>query len=266
MTARLPALFLSHGSPTLLIDDCPARDFLAGLSQRLARPSAILMLSAHHDAAYGGQMSVTSGAAPPTIHDFRGFPEALYRAIYTAPGAPELAARVAQMVSAAGLPVAADQTRGFDHGAWVPLAIAWPDADIPLVQLSVDSRRPASFHHTLGRILASLRDEGVLVIGSGSMTHNLRHFAMHRPTIDAAPPPWVSGFADWVAERAAAGDEAALTDLMARAPHARDNHPTPDHIVPFFAAMGAGGSPMRAERWHASTTYGVLAMDAYAFH
>ena len=269
MDKVLPALFLSHGSPTLLIDDCPARDFLAGLSQQLGRPKAILVLSAHYDAAQTGAMAITTSPAPPTIHDFGGFPDELYRATYPAPGDPALAERVKAMVEAAGLPVLEDATRGLDHGAWVPLKIAYPDADIPVVQLTIDSRRNAEFHYALGRVLAPLRCEGVLIVGSGSITHNLRWFFTRRPSIGDAPPEWVTAFTDWVASHAAQGDADELLNLMADAPHARENHPTPDHIVPFFAAMGAAsdvGKPMQAERIHASFTFGILAMDAYAFH
>ena len=140
----LPSLFLSHGAPTILLDPSAARDFLSTLGSIIERPRAILLISAHHDARFeGGVVSVTHGAHPGTIHDFGGFPEALYRMRYPAPGAPELAERVANIVEVGGIAVHRDDTRGFDHGAWTPLMLAWPDADIPLVQLSIDTRQNA---------------------------------------------------------------------------------------------------------------------------
>jgi 4,5-DOPA dioxygenase extradiol len=143
--------------------------------------------------------------------------------------------------------------------------LLYPEADIPVLQLSIDSRRSPEWHVALGAALAPLREHNVLIIGSGSMTHNLHAFFTERPAIDARPPQWVSAFADWIDARLIAGDGAAVTDLMVRAPEARRNHPTPDHILPLHVATGAGGVPLHARRLHRSTTYGVLAMDAYAF-
>lgn len=246
----------------MAIEPSPARDFLAGLGATLARPDAILMVSAHFDEPV---LSLTGSAQPPTIHDFGGFPDILYQQHYPAPGAPGLADDVAEMLRQAGHDVRIDPARGLDHGAWVPLMLLYPDAEIPVLQLSIDSRRSPEWHIALGLALAPLRDRNVLIIGSGSMTHNLRVFFTERPAIDARPPEWVSAFADWIDARLIAGDAVAVTDLMARAPDALRNHPTPDHILPLHVAMGAGGVPLHARRLHRSTTYGVLAMDAYAF-
>lgn len=263
---RLPSLFLSHGSPMLSLEPSPARDFLAGLGNQLPHPRAILVVSAHHDAAHqGGRATVTASPAPPTIHDFGGFPDELFAMRYPAPGDPALAARIADLLGKHGLAVAADPERGLDHGAWVPLSLIYPDADIPVVQLSIGSNATPEWHYTLGQALIPLRDEGVLIIGSGSMTHNLRTLFATRPPIDAPAPPWVTAFTDWVAERM---KDKAVDDVLhavERAPHGPDNHPTMDHILPLFVAMGAGGLPLAAERLHASTTYGLLAMDVYAF-
>lgn len=263
---RLPSLFLSHGSPMLSLEPSPARDFLAGLGNRLPRPQAILVVSAHHDAAYqGGRATVTASLAPPTIHDFGGFPDELFAMRYPAPGDPALAARIAALLGAQGLDVTPDAARGLDHGAWVPLSLVYPDADIPVIQLSIASSATPEWHHALGRALIPLRDEGVLIVGSGSMTHNLRALFSARPAVDAPAAGWVTAFADWVAERLAAGAVDDVLHAVERAPHGRDNHPTMDHILPLFVAMGAGGEPFEAERLHASTTYGLLAMDVYAF-
>ena len=252
----------------MALEPSPARSFLAGLGPRLPRPRAILLVSAHHDAAQvGGQATVTASAAPPTIHDFGGFPQALFDMRYPAPGDPALARRVVDLLAVRGVAVAADPERGLDHGAWVPLSLIYPDADVPVVQLSIASQASPEWHYAVGQALAPLRDEGVLIVGSGSITHNLRAFFAARPAIDAPAPRWVSDFTDWIADRMAANAIEDLLHAAERAPHGRDNHPTPDHILPLFVAMGAGaeaGGP-HAERLHDSVTYGVLAMDVYAF-
>jgi 4,5-DOPA dioxygenase extradiol len=265
---RLPSLFVSHGSPMMALEPSPARTFLAGLGARLPRPRAILVVSAHHDAAFeGGHATVTASPAPPTIHDFGGFPDELFAMRYPAPGDPALAGRIVDLLGAHGLPVIADPERGLDHGAWVPLSLAYPAADIPVVQLSIASNASPEWHFALGRALAPLRDEGVLIVGSGSITHNLRAYFTTRPPIDAPAPAWVRGFTDWIADRFAAGAVDDVLHAVERAPHGKDNHPTPDHILPLFVAMGAGAEAggLTAERLHDSTTYAVLAMDVYAF-
>lgn len=263
---RLPSLFLSHGSPMMALEPSPARNFLAGLGAQLPKPRAILVVSAHHDAVYrGGRASVTASLAPPTIHDFGGFPDELFAMRYPAPGDPVLAARVVELLAEGGLAVTADPERGLDHGAWVPLSLIYPNADIPVVQLSIASNASPEWHYNLGQALAPLRDEGVLLIGSGSITHNLRALFSARLTIDAPAPAWVTGFTDWIADRMAASAVDDVLHSVERAPHGADNHPTPDHILPLFVAMGAGGAPFHAERLHHSVTYGLLAMDVYAF-
>lgn len=265
-TRRLPSLFLSHGSPMMALEPSPARDFLAGLGNALPRPRAILIVSAHHDAAYqGGRATVTASSAPPTIHDFGGFPDELFAMRYPAPGDPVLAARIVDLLADHGLTVTADPDRGLDHGAWVPLSLIYPAADIPVVQLSIASNASPEWHYALGQALTPLRDDGVLIIGSGSITHNLRALFSARLPIDAAAPTWVTDFTDWIAERMAADAVDDVLHSVERAPHGADNHPTPDHILPLFVAMGSGGTPSRAERLHHSTTYGLLAMDVYAF-
>lgn len=262
MTTRQPALFVSHGSPMMALEPSPARDFLAGLGAELVRPDAIVMISAHYDEP---RVTITSGAAPPTIHDFGGFADELYRMRYPAPGDPVLATRIAGLLGANGIPAVLDPSRGFDHGAWVPLTLLYPDADIPVIQVSIDSGKSPEWHAALGAALAPLRDENVLIIGSGSMTHDLRSFFTLRPEITSAAPDWVVAFADWIDDRLTAGDMDAVLHAVERAPFGRKNHPTPDHILPLFAAMGAGSTPMKARAIHRSTTYGILAMDAYAF-
>lgn len=252
MTAMLPSLFVSHGAPTLPLEDVPARAFLEGLEPRIGRPKAILAVSAHWETA---RPAVNAPAVNETIHDFHGFPEPLYALRYPAPGAAALAARVADLASAAIEP-----RRGLDHGAWVPLMLAWPNADIPVAQLSIQTDRGPRYHLDLGRRLAPLREEGVLILGSGSFTHNLRELAWRGGVADE--PLWVTRFSDWVDRALVEGRTDDLVDYRTRAPEAARTHPTEEHFLPLFVALGAGGA---AERLHSSTSMGALRMDAYAF-
>ncbi|MEW5889019.1 MAG: class III extradiol ring-cleavage dioxygenase [Pseudomonadota bacterium] len=258
--ASLPTLFVSHGAPTLALAPGKTGEALAALARALPRPRAVLMISAHWDTA---APRLSAAAAPATLHDFYGFPEALYRIRYPAPGAPELARRVQALLQAAGLPAALDTQRGLDHGAWVPLRLMYPEADIPVAQLSLQSGRGAAHHHRLGAALAPVGDEDVLVIGSGSMTHNLGDLAFDAPAAEAVP--YVGDFRAWMHDRLAEGDVAALLDYRRRAPGARRAHPTEEHLAPLFAALGAAGERSRARRVHNEVSYGALAMDAYLF-
>lgn len=252
----MPTVFVSHGSPMLYLErDLPARSFLAGLGGILPRPKAIVAVSAHWNTE---RPAVSTNARPETIHDFYGFPEALYRLHYDAPGAPELAQRVAAMTGAA-----IDPAYGLDHGAWVPAMLGWPAADIPIFQLSVQPYATPADHIALGRKIAPLREEGILVMGSGSATHNLRR--LMRGQHELAPEPWAQAFDDWVAEKVEAGDEAALANYRSEAPHARDAHPTDEHFLPLHVAFGAAGKGARGRALHRSFTAANLSMAAYAF-
>ncbi|WP_194726577.1 dioxygenase family protein [Noviherbaspirillum malthae] len=257
----LPALFISHGSPMLAIQDSPARGFLLGLGKSLPRPKAIVVFSAHWESL--GGPAVSFAERPETIHDFGGFPPALFEMQYPASGSPELAGRIAALLEEAGLAVKRSPTRGLDHGAWVPLRLMYPDADIPVLQVSVLRGGTPAEHERLGLALSGLRDEGVLVIGSGSLTHNLYEF--RGQGMDAPVQPWASEFADWMHDQLQHGRREALLDYRRQAPHAERNHPTDEHLLPLFAAMGAGGGKVKGERLHSSYEYGVLAMDVYAF-
>ena len=252
----LPALFVSHGAPTLPFDDVPARDFLRGLGRALGRPRAILMASAHWDSDVPTVNSMPTNA---TIHDFHGFPPALYDLRYAAPGDANLAATVTEKLAAAGMPAQIDTARGLDHGAWVPLSLMYPDADIPVVQLSVRGRGDAAHHLAMGRALADLRQDDVLVMGSGGFVHNLRRIAAP----GSPEPDWSKEFSGWMHDRLMARDESALTDYRNRAPHAALAQPSEEHFMPLFVAYGAGGDTTR--RLHSSHTFGSLRMDAYAF-
>ena len=263
MTEYAP-LFVSHGAPLLVIEESPARNHLSSLGKNLGTPKAILVVSAHHESR-GASVSVTSSAKPETIYDFSGFPEELYQITYGAPGDPKLASQIIACLTEAGLSAVADASRGFDHGAWVPLHLMYPDADIPVVQVSINMQKSPQWHYGLGLALAPLRREGVLIIGSGSATHNLREFFKGDYQLDSESPEWVTSFADWLADRLGAGDVSAVLDAVASAPDGYKNHPTMDHILPLFVAMGAGGEYAKGVRLHKSTNYGVLAMDVYSF-
>ncbi|HEX9557413.1 MAG TPA: class III extradiol ring-cleavage dioxygenase [Reyranella sp.] len=251
----MPTIFVSHGAPTLILDDVPARAFLASLGRQLPRPKAIIAVSAHWDTDVP---AVSLARKPETIHDFYGFPEALYRLHYNAPGAPELAERVAKLTGAAH-----DPHRGLDHGAWVPAMLGWPEADVPILQLSVQPEESPAHHIALGRKLECLREEGVLVMGSGSATHNLR--ALVRGGGELEPEPWAKAFDDWLAETLEKGDEAALADYRAQAPYAREAHPTDEHFLPLHVAYGAAGEGAHGRALHRSFTLGNLSMASYAF-
>jgi 4,5-DOPA dioxygenase extradiol len=252
----LPALFVSHGSPTLPFDDVPARDFLRGLGARLETPKAVLVASAHWETPAPALNAVERNA---TIHDFTGFPKPLYELRYEPPGAPALAERAASLLAGAGLSVSVDAGRGLDHGAWVPLMLMYPGANIPALQLSVQSRAGAAHHIALGRALAPLREEGVLILGSGGFVHNLGAIDWN----GGPEPEWSRVFAEWTHQKLLARDEPALADYRMRAPRAAQAHPTEEHFIPLFVAYGAGGD--KVERLHTSATFGSLRMDAYSF-
>ena len=256
----LPSLFLSHGSPMVALTQNPAHDFLAGLGATLGRPRAILVASAHWETAFP---MVNAVARNRTIHDFFGFPRALFDLRYEAPGDPELAEQVADLLGAAGLQAGIDRARGLDHGAWVPLLLAYPQADVPVLQISVQSQLGPAHHFQVGRALAPLRAQGVLVIGSGSFTHDLSRFRGQPP--DAPDTPDVAAFAAWMDTALTEGRRCDLLTYRHKAPHAVAQHPTEEHLLPLFVAMGAAGDASRAERLHASVEYGMLRMDAYAF-
>lgn len=260
MNRTFPTLFISHGAPTLAVDGSPAHGFLSGYGKTLGNPSAIVVLSAHFEARI---TTVTGSERPETIHDFGGFPDELYRIVYPAPGEPALADGIAQLLESDGMTVRQDVRRGLDHGAWVPLLLMYPAADVPVVQLSIDTSLGTGYHYRLGALLEPLRERGVLIIGSGSATHDLHSYFQGAPGDPS--PRWVTEFDEWLAERVGAGDVEALLDYRKRAPHARENHPTEEHFVPLLCALGAAGEHASARRVHHSYEHGVLSMDAYEF-
>lgn len=265
MTA-MPSLFISHGGPNVVLDDTPARDYLKTLAQQLPQPKAIVIVSAHFET---DGVSVVADPNPEMIYDFRGFPQELYEMVYPAPGEPALADRVFRMLAAAGLEPTKLEKRGYDHGTWTPLSLIYPDAQIPIVQVSVDPNRDAAWHYALGKALAPLREEGILLIGSGHITHNLRAlFPVMRGTAqpDATSIDQVNSFVSWFADRFAEGDRDAILNWREKAPFVAQNHPTDEHLMPIFFAYGAAGDAPRIERAHASRQYGFFAWDSYLFH
>jgi 4,5-DOPA dioxygenase extradiol len=257
---RLPSLFLSHGSPMLAVQDSPAGRFLDTLGRELPWPKAIVVASAH----FASETPLVGGAAQPrTVHDFGGFPPALYELRYPAPGSPDLAEAIAKRLAEAGLPARVREDHGLDHGVWVPLRRMYPQPDIPVVPLSVMPHGDAAQHVAIGRALAPLRDEGVLVIGSGGFVHNLGELDWRHA--DAPIAPWADEFAQWMRAKLEANDVDALIDWHARAPHARRAHPTVEHLMPLFVALGAGGAMANVRTLHRSYEFGSLALDAFAF-
>lgn len=255
----MPTLFVSHGAPTFALEPGEAGRELAALARTLPAPRAILVASPHWMTA---GVSVTTSERPETIHDFGGFPRPLYDLRYPAPGAPELAERAISLLAAAGVDARAEPHRGLDHGAWVPLLHMYPEASVPVVQVSMPGRRPASWFHAFGQALSPLREEGVLILGSGSLTHNLYEFTGGA----AGTEPYVQAFAQWIADTLAANDVDALLDYRRLAPHAERAHPTDEHLMPLMFAHGAAGRHPVAKRLAASDVrYGMLAMDAYVF-
>jgi 4,5-DOPA dioxygenase extradiol len=259
---KRPTLYISHGSPMLAITPSPSRDFLIDYGKSILKPRAIVIASAHFETS---RPVVVGDAKPGMIYDFGNFPQALYEIVYPAPGDPAVATKVAGLLDAAGFAPAIAPSRGFDHGAWVPLSLMFPAADIPVVQVSLQPMLGAPHHVALGRALASLRNEDFLVIGSGTASHNLREYYTAGRSASGGPPDWVAAFDAWVREKALAGDADALANYRAAAPFAQRNHPTEEHFLPLHVAIGAAGEGAKGELLHASYD-GILSMDAYAFH
>ncbi|HEX8365267.1 MAG TPA: class III extradiol ring-cleavage dioxygenase [Allosphingosinicella sp.] len=253
-----PALFISHGAPDLALSDAPARAFLESLGSHLERPDAIVIVSAHHEAE--GGPSVRAPARFRTWHDFGNFDRRLFDISYEPEGDAALAEDVVRLLAESGMAPVGDRSDLLDHGAWVPLSLLFPEADVPLVAVSIDPAQDSRWHERIGRALAPLRDRNVLLIGSGSISHNLGAVFATRPGADRA---WVESFTAWLEETIRTGDRERLLSAMNDAPEAARNHPTDEHLLPLFFASGAGGG--RGARIHHSYTYEVLAMDVHAF-
>jgi 4,5-DOPA dioxygenase extradiol len=228
------------------------------LARRLPRPQAILIASAHWET---NLPMLTGGDKPETIHDFYNFPAPLYELRYPAPGAPALAKRAQVLLKDAGFTAGIDGCRGLDHGAWSPLLYMYPKADIPVVQISVQPALGPRHHVALGASLRKLSQEGVLIIGSGHLTHNLRDWARGQ----GAPAPYAREFQAWVFEKLKGKDIESLIDYRSASPHGARSHPTDEHFLPLFFALGAAAEQAKPERVYDAIDSGVLAMDAYVF-
>jgi 4,5-DOPA dioxygenase extradiol len=263
----LPTLFISHGSPMTALEPREAGAFMQQLgpilAQRFGRPRAIVVISAH---SLTREPVLLAAPRHGAVYDFGGFDPKLHTLRYDAPGAPALAERVAALLRTRGLPVHVAAEGGLDHGIWTPLRYLFPDADIPVLPLAWPPDWSPSKLFELGEALAPLAAEGVLVIGSGSITHNLRRvFARGLRVVDLPATPESTAFRDWFTARGEAADWETLFDYRRTAPHAELMHPSDEHLLPWYVAAGAGGRDAPARRIHASLTYGDLGMDAYAF-
>ena len=256
MGAALPTLFLSHGSPMHAIQPGAVRAVWEGIARDLPRPKAILIASAHWET---DAPAVTGTAKPETIHDFYGFPKPLYEIQYPARGDPALAARCVALLEKYGMKAEEDPLRGLDHGAWSPLLYMYPKADVPVVQVAVQTPLGPRHHVELGRALAPLAEEGVLIIGSGHMTHNLRDRG------DGGTAAYAKAFQDWVKQRIDARALDELADYRRLSPDGVRAHPTDEHFLPLFVALGAATKSYQATRLFDQVEMGALAMDAYRF-
>lgn len=255
------SLFVPHGSPMFALRSGAAGAALSTLAKSLPQPRAIIIVSAHWETA---MPTVGTAERLETIHDFYGFPQELYALRYPATGCPEAASVVVQSLKDAGYAVAQDATRGLDHGAWVPLKLMFPDADVPVIPLSLQRGADAARHLRLGAALAPLAAQGFLVIASGNLTHNLRDYQLVSRS-GGQSPAYVREFADWMGAHMAAHDTAALIDYRQQAPGAVQAHPSEEHLMPLFVALGAAGGQAEVSRFHAGIDDYVLAMDAFAF-
>jgi 4,5-DOPA dioxygenase extradiol len=256
-TALAPLLFVSHGAPTFAIEPGKLGPQLHTLGTELGAIKAVLVVSPHWQTR---GVAVSTAAAPETIHDFGGFPAALYDMQYPAPGAPEVAAQAAKLLADAGFATSISPQRGLDHGAWVPMYHLLPDAKIPVFQVSMPYDLSAEQALQMGRALAPLREQGVLILASGSMTHNLREFRRH-----SATAPYVEEFANWIRTAVKANAVQAMVHYRSEAPHAERAHPSEEHFLPLLVALGAQKDGDTARLLDGGIEHGVLSMDSYVW-
>lgn len=257
---REPALFISHGSPTVALLEDPYTEALARSAAAFSRPASIIVMSAHWTTA--GPIQITSSEHPETIHDFGGFPDALYEMKYPCAGAPALAKKIESMLREKRIEASTSAERGLDHGAWIPLRIMYPEADIPVVQVSLPFLELPRRIMQLGNILAPLRDEGVLLIGSGGAVHNLRRLRWDQK--NAAPELWAVEFDRWVHEKLRGAKIEDLLSFDVLAPHAKEAHPTTEHFLPLFFTAGSSLSGDQVRSLYNGFHYGSLSMFSFA--
>lgn len=258
MTPRMPVVFVSHGSPDALLKAPDAVAIWRTIGHDLPKPQAILAVSAHWETRVP---TLSRSKKPPTIHDFSGFSAELYQLDYPAAGSPELAERASALVTSAGIANEFHADRGLDHGAWVPLLAMYPEAKLPVTQLSLIRHGDAAAHFALGQALAPLRDENVLILCSGAITHNFSWLS--GPAAGAAIRPEALAFSDWMGEQLSTRNTKALLDYRS-APYGAESHPSEEHILPLFVALGASNDKP-PKRYQADFAYGGLSMDAYVW-
>ena len=254
----LPTVFISHGAPTFALEPGRAGRQLAALGRELPRPQAVLVVSAHWITS---TPRVSFATSPETIHDFGGFDPALHEMVYPAAGHPRLARRAVEVLHTAGWQAQGDEHRGLDHGAWVPLMHMYPAADVPVFQISLPATLEADSAWAFGQALQPLSSEGVLVIGSGSLTHNLYEFRQHLAHVE----PYVAEFSAWVREAAQSGDANRLRRTLSEAPHAQRAHPTPEHFLPLLVSAGAAADLRPSRILDGGIMHGILSMDSFVF-
>ena len=257
---RWPSLFVSHGAPTYAIEPGLAGAQLGALGRLLGKPRAIVVVSPHWMTS---GLEITAIERPQTVHDFGGFPRALYDLQYPAPGSRALALKIQQQLATGGMQARLDALRGLDHGAWVPLLHLYPDADVPTLQVSLPFDANPNSAYALGQAFVPLADDGVLIIGSGSLTHNLDEFRMSESEGDAAA--YAQEFSAWIRQAVAAGDLARLRQALDLAPHAARAHPTTEHFLPLLVAAGAALKHTPVTVLNGGIRHGVLAMESYVF-
>lgn len=262
MAQRIDPIFVSHGAPTLAAPRAPGEAELAArlqeIGRRTPRPRAVLVASAHwstEEPRFGG------AERPATLHDFAGFPADLSQIAYPAPGSPDLARRAADLLATVGFPAAIVPGQGMDHGAWVPLRHLFPEADIPVVPISIQAKLDPAHHFVLGRALQPLTEEGVLILGSGGAVHNLGALSW----TGGAPAPWASSFDHWLDSALTEGRLEDAVAVALKAPDLKRAHPTLEHLLPLYVALGAAGAGTRAEVLHRGFAFGSLGLAAYRF-
>ena len=260
MTQFLNVLFVPHGSPTFALAPGAAGGAMSAVVPKLAAPRAIVVVSPHWDTRIP---TVSSATQLETIHDFYGFPAELYEIQYPATGCPEVAKEVAAALQVAGFEVA-DSQHGLDHGAWQPLRQMFPDADVPIVPLSMQMHGGPAHAYRIGQALSALTEKNIWVIASGNITHNLRDWHMVAST-NGQTPAYVQGFADWVEEKLKAHDAQALINYRQHSAQGRQAHPSEDHLLPLFVALGAAGQGAQAQAFFRGVSDYVISMDGYAF-
>jgi 4,5-DOPA dioxygenase extradiol len=255
---KAPVFFISHGAPTFALEPGALGPRLGALGAQLSSVTAVLVVSPHWQTQ---GVRVMATAAPETVHDFGGFPSALYELRYPAAGHPQYAAQAAQLLADAGFVVGLEERRGLDHGAWVPLRYLLPRAEVPVFQVSMPHALDAAGAVKLGRALAPLRESGVLIVGSGSLTHNLYEFRQS----GAAAQDYAHEFTQWIRQAVTRHDMEALLNYRQRAPQAERAHPTEEHFLPLLVALGASGDSEAAQVIDGGITHGVLAMESYVW-